>query len=321
MGRGAAAGSLAAWTVAVALLIPPGVGYASEPGDASASEDGTTQAEPVEGGEATDAAPAPDDGVREQAQQLYDEGQVLYSAADYSGAIEKFTLALSLISRSDAGFDGEVRGRLLYNLATAHDRAYNINGEIKSLRQARELYARIGEEAGAHGYSQSLIDQAVEARARVDARMEQAEAESRSDEPTRPQPVVQPPAVDDGEESEPDGPPPGRVLTITGGVVAGVGVLASGLLVVGLVGSQRASDDVRATTSLSQEPDRVDAIDRGVRFNRIAVAGGVVSGVLVLGGVGMLIAGQVIAKRRGGTTACLPTAGPRMVGMGCAVRF
>ncbi|MEM9457045.1 MAG: hypothetical protein AAGF11_22900 [Myxococcota bacterium] len=253
-----------------------------------------------------------------EAQRLYSEGQVLYSAADYLGAIDKFTEALAIATRDAGAFDPEVRGRLLYNLATAHDRAFNTERDDKHLRIARELYGRIIDEAAVLGYSDSLVQQATEARHKVDTRLQEYETASQPQPTPAPQPEPPPPEP----EPEPEPPRrPGRALTFAGAGVAGLGVAASGLWIAGLVGASRATDDVTAASTIDQETARIDALDRGARSNALLIAGGAVSGVLVAGGVAMIIAGQIIGKRQPGGTACTPAAGRQWAGVGCRLRF
>lgn len=268
-----------------------------------------------------EAEPATD--LEAQAAALYDEGQVLYSAADYTGAIDKFTEALALSSRPEASFSPDVRGALLYNLATAHDKAFNVEGDLKHLRTARELYGRIVDEAETYGYDAELVGQATEQRDAVDERLREAEAKEPEPEPD-PEPPVAAPRQPEPEPADPetdDVRRPGRALTITGLTVAGLGVGASAIWIAGLIGAQRAEDDLAATTSISDENTRIDAFDRGDRANTLALTGAVVSGALVVGGMALFVAGRVIASRRGAATACLPSVGPRTAGLGCTIRF
>jgi len=258
------------------------------------------------------------------AQRLYEEGQVLYSAADYTGAIDKFTQVLALISRPEAAFDDEVRGMLLYNLATAHKRAFNVEAEPRYLRQARELYGRIVDEAAVHDYSDELVEQAATAREEVDQMLkerEEREREERAREETVPvEPTDRSPRpVTDPEQDNPRHP--GRALTLTGIGVAGLGLAASGMWVAGLVGAGRATEEIDASTSLDTEDARLDAFDRGARSNTLIITGAVLSGALVATGVALVIAGRVVARRGNDTLACTPTFAPMAAGIGCALRF
>lgn len=78
---------------------------------------------------------------RDRAQALYAEGSTLYDSADYAGAIAKFTEALALVQ--DTGEQDE-RSRLvlLWNIASAHEKAYAVDHDVTHLRQALLLYQR-----------------------------------------------------------------------------------------------------------------------------------------------------------------------------------
>ena len=207
-----------------------------------------------------------------------------------------------------------MRGRLLYNLATAHDRAYNIEGDLKHLRTARELYGRIVDEAQVQGYSEDLVQQAATHRDDVDQRLTEATKAPEPEPQPEPEPEPEP-------QPEPEAKSPGRALTITGGVVTGIGLASSAIWVVGMVNAGDATDTIEAANTLGREDERVDAFDVGAQANTLIVAGAVVSGVLTAAGIGLLVTGQVISRRDQDKVACAPAVGPRMTGLGCSIRF
>lgn len=73
----------------------------------------------------------------EKAEHLYREGSSLYEAADYTGAIQKFTAALTLASAVNAN---AIKRSLLWNIAISHERAFAVDGDERHLRQAQILY-------------------------------------------------------------------------------------------------------------------------------------------------------------------------------------
>ncbi|GEM_PF-6055562 len=87
-----------------------------------------------------------------RAEELYLEGSALYTAADYVGAIRAFTDALKVVTR-EGGLSPSVRGGLIFNLAQAHIRAHGIDRDLSHLRQARDLYKRLLDEADEIGYT------------------------------------------------------------------------------------------------------------------------------------------------------------------------
>lgn len=84
-----------------------------------------------------------------EAKRLFDEGIARYDAADFAGAIEVFTLALSEL-RSQGVSDFRIRGLLLFNIGRAHTRAYGIDEEVEHLRQAKSIFTSFIDEAQEH---------------------------------------------------------------------------------------------------------------------------------------------------------------------------
>jgi hypothetical protein len=76
-----------------------------------------------------------------KAKQLFDEGTARYDAADYTGAIEKFTLAMAELE-GQAVDDFGIRGLLRFNIGRAHMRAYEIDQKTEHLRQAKSIFKR-----------------------------------------------------------------------------------------------------------------------------------------------------------------------------------
>lgn len=77
----------------------------------------------------------------EDAQTLHAEGTASYEAADYLGAIEKFTAALNIVM-GERGDHDDTKLALLYNIARAHEKAHEIDRDPTHLRQALALYKR-----------------------------------------------------------------------------------------------------------------------------------------------------------------------------------
>jgi tetratricopeptide (TPR) repeat protein len=125
----------------------------------------------------------------EPARSLYHEGSTLFEAADYEGAIEKFTEALSLVGDEDQD-DMHVRLTLLFNIASAHVRQYEIDQDVEHLRQALALFRRYKEFTQKHGDLGEELD--IEARlSRVEhmlAEVEEADEVAPTPAPVEPEP-------------------------------------------------------------------------------------------------------------------------------------
>jgi hypothetical protein len=84
-----------------------------------------------------------------EAKRLFDEGTARYDAADFAGAIEVFTLALSELRKQGVS-DFGIRGLLLFNIGRTHMRAYGIDDEVEHLRQAKSIFTSFIDEAEDH---------------------------------------------------------------------------------------------------------------------------------------------------------------------------
>lgn len=105
-------------------------------------------------------SPVTDNAIVE-AQTLYQEGTVLFDSADYLGAIEKFTAALAIVKR--LGGDDRVRLALLFNIASAHEKQFEIDHDVSHLRQALALYRQYEEFAD----TQEDLGEALDVHAHV----------------------------------------------------------------------------------------------------------------------------------------------------------
>lgn len=81
-----------------------------------------------------------------EAQDLYSRGSVAYEAADYDSAIDLFTQSLNVTAALPEDEAGPIKLQLLYNIARAHEKAFDIDKDAKHLRQALALYKRYASE-------------------------------------------------------------------------------------------------------------------------------------------------------------------------------
>ncbi len=76
-------------------------------------------------------APAEDPALVES-RELYDEGKAKFDTFDYNGAVDLWTKAYAKLPESEAG----VRNAMVYNIATAQEKAYELDKDVQHLRQA-----------------------------------------------------------------------------------------------------------------------------------------------------------------------------------------
>jgi hypothetical protein len=262
-----------------------------------------------------------------QAKELYDEGSTLYSAADYNGAIQKFTEALKIVTTQGSDDDFAIRGALLLNIAQAHVHAHDIDADLSHLRAARSIYNRFVDEAdrGA-GYDQKDVATSRTAIEELDLKIDEAE-----DRAGKPGPGP--------SEPGPAGPGSTDELMRTRGI--GIGLLVPGVvLVVGGVGVLAYGTTFR---NFALQSVRDDANDQSLQYGdldaeqkahvddetskgRIWMAvGGVAAGIgvagVAVGAVFLAKAARLQKKSKPPTTSLVPTLGPGTAGLSLSGRF
>ncbi len=265
------------------------------------------------GDAATAPASAGDDGAMDRARALYQQGEARFSTADFIGAVELWTEAFSIVpDTSDAG---RIKALLIYNIATARERAFEVTGDVSYLRQARILmegYAKslstlFGDTDEAEAERQKLTLRLNTIVAQIDAADRRAARGSpRNSSDERPDDA---PEADDGRRR--------KALIGAGAASLVVGVAGLGLMGGGLAMGSNAND----IGGLADDDidGRRSKFDRGRTGNTLAIAGGVVGGVFAVTGAVLLAIG---AKRRSRTsTAVAPWVGAGLAGLGMRGRF
>lgn len=255
------------------------------------------------------AEPAVDETTLAQAEQLYDRGKAEFETADYAAAVDLWTEAYRLVP--DLPESSRIKALLIYNIATARERAFEVDEDPQQLRQAKILL---------ESYEESIPDlygegEAAEAeRAKVRERMASIDAALHAatgdDEPTPPPVVEPPPTTADAGPAH-----PGRPLVIAGAVLVGVGV--AGLAVMGAgLGIGAGANDISGLDD-DDITGRRDQFARGRTGNGMALGGGIAGGVLAVTGAVLLGIG-VAKNKKAAPTAWL---GPGSAGVGVRGRF
>lgn len=78
------------------------------------------------------AAPASDEAALEEARAMFERGRAKYDTFDYDGAIDLWQQAYAKVPDSQAG----VRNAMVYNIALAQEKAYDVDKDVAHLRQA-----------------------------------------------------------------------------------------------------------------------------------------------------------------------------------------
>lgn len=250
-----------------------------------------------------------------EAQRLFDEGTARYDAADFAGAIEVFTLALSEL-RSQGVSDFRIRGLLLFNIGRTHMRAFEIDQEVEHLRQAKSIFTSFVDEAEDHPDEVDAAD-IEEAKAKlveIEGLLAPTSEPAADTKPARERKPKR-------DRPEPTGDPKkvralGIGLTASGVVVLGGGV---GMMVFGAGFGDAAQRQVAGLDDLDlpvdspafADADAFVAAERRKGSVWLGVGGFAIgAGVAVLSfGIRKLVTAKRIEKNASKKTVVVPTAG------------
>lgn len=292
---------------------PEGAAAAGEPAPGDAAEGAA-----VAGESEAAAAPCPvarDEDALSAARELFDAGVGYYEGGEYDEAIHAWYEALSLVRRTSQ--NRKVRAELIYNVARAEEKAFDIDHDIRRLRRAKRALERFTEEVAAVYPRDEVARERAAAGERIAAierKIEKAEAEARRREQARIE-AMRPkfdPVLDRKVARR------NRGMMATGGALFVLGAGALGMMGAGLAIGRAAEADLGELPAGADLEKRRAVLSRGDLGNRLAIAGAVTGGVLVVVGLPLLIAGGVFEKERKAYKAsfvAVPHAGPGGIGL------
>lgn len=267
---------------------------------------------------ATEAEPAP--STTEQAEAKFREGQTKYETADYDAAILLWTDAYGLVESSPE--NAAIKALLIFNLAQAHVKAFELHEDTLHLKKARALL---------ESYRSSLellyADEAARAdeSAKIDATLADISAKLDAAEQPEPEPQPEQPPPPPQVDTPPANPSPGNPL-----LFAGVGITVLGVAMGGVGLGLGAAWASGANDLSGLDPSDLDAREqqfaRGRRGNTLMIAGGVIAGVLIPTGVALLALGakrnaDARRSRQARVPQLVPSFGPRGGGLVLSGRF
>ena len=263
------------------------------------------------------AEPEPEnaeDNDRDQARELYDRGKARFDTTDYLEAIELWTEAYGMLR--DTPENATAKAAIIYNLATAREKAYDIEKDVKHLRRAVVLMEQYA--ASIPALYADDAERAEETRkigerlVAVNERIEQHEEENPEPTPERREETWQDPAEVETDTFQPD--PRAKPFIISGAVLIGIGVAGLGVMAGGMALGAAGND-------ISDIPDdnpaaRRERFERGASGNVMAYVGGALGGAALITGAALL--GVGLKKRKTGLRASL---GPGTAGLSLYGRF
>lgn len=243
---------------------------------------------------ADDEAPADPDPVLTEAKQLFDAGVARYTAADYEAAVSLWLEAYALIPST---YDNRmIKAELIYNVARAQQKWFDIDKDVKHLRQARETLDRyLSELDELYGEQAAMEREKVEEQiADIDGQIaeweaEQARKEAELAERMRPKFDE---AADAREEKR------NKAMVAAGASLTALGAGGVGLFVTGIILAGSANSQSSGLLLESDIPARQSVIARGEAGNAMIVIGSLAGGVFLAAGVPLLAVGVSAEKKR-----------------------
>jgi len=268
-------------------------------------------------------APADSSPQMEEAAVLYQDGTTMFKAADYPGAIDKFTMALGIVSSIDG--DERTQLTLLYNIASAHEKQFEIDKDIAHLRQALQLYRRYEEFVAGTGEFEeewevepriTSLENKLKTHDQIQRNREEAKREG---PPPPPRSVV----TDDLEWKKPRNL--GIGLVVTGGA-ATIGGVVMAVLGSRFEGNAQVQVDKLADMGVPMDDP---AWAQGEKFvedekHRGNILMGVGATVAVVGAAGVGVGSYYLIKSKRlheGSVAVLPALSPSFAGVRISGRF
>ncbi len=116
----------------------------------------------------------------EEVRRLYQEGRARYETLDYAGAVELWTKAYAMVEPIPE--NREIRNNLVYNIAAAKEKQFELEQDVTYLKQAKGLLERYVEEYKAlyepTEQAKAEVAKAEAKIAEIQAKIEQHEATS-----------------------------------------------------------------------------------------------------------------------------------------------
>lgn len=256
------------------------------------------------------------------ARELYDRGTAKFETADYEGAIDLWTDAYARLPTSADTLD--IKILILYNLATAREKAFEVDGEVSHLRQALVLLEGFEKSIPSiYGEGEAADAEAARVAERKAAIQAQIEAATAKPDPGPKDPGPTGPTVPTGPTEPKEQAPPGRSQVILGATFIGVGVAGLGLMTTGLVLGSQAND--LSGLDPADIDGRRDQFDRGRLGNTLAITGAILGATMTATGAVFLGFGAAKNRRhrqeKGPSAALQPLFAPGLAGLGVRGRF
>jgi tetratricopeptide (TPR) repeat protein len=234
------------------------------------------------------------DPVMAEAKELFDAGVARYTAADYEAAVNLWLEAFSLVP---ATYDNRmIKAELIYNVARAQQKWFEIDKDVKHLRQSREILLRYVDELDElYGEQATMEREKVEEQiAGIDvqiAKWEADQARREADLAERMRPKFDE-AADAREEKR------NKAMIGAGASFTVLGVGGVAMLVTGIIMAKSAEDKSSQLLLETDIPARQSALSQGQAGNALILLGSLAGGVFLTAGIPVLGVGLASEGKR-----------------------
>lgn len=234
------------------------------------------------------------DPVMAEAKELFDAGVARYTAADYGAAVDLWLEAFSLVP---ATYDNRmIKAELIYNVARAQQKWFEIDKDVKHLRQSREILLRYVDELDElYGEQATMEREKVDEQiADIDEQIAKWEAEQRQREAELAERMR--PKFDEAADARDAKRNKAMIGAGASFTVLGLGGVA--VLVTGIIRAKSAESSVSGLLLETDIPARQSALSKGQSGNAMILLGSLAGGVFLTAGMPLLGVGLSAESKR-----------------------
>lgn len=228
------------------------------------------------------------------ARKLYESGLMHYQTSDYETAIALWQEAAGVLPR-ETGYR-LIKAEVVFNVAQANDKWFEVDRNIKHLRQAKIALENFDEEIPEVYPPDDIAVEREKVRTRIHA-LESKISQAEQAERERALALAEAGRADVNPELLEREHRRNRAMIGAGAGLTVLGVAGASMMVIGIVEVDRAQSQAASLPSLGDAEAREDALQRGDRGNALIVSGAVLGGAFLAAGIPLLATGAVFERR------------------------
>ncbi|MFO7561060.1 MAG: hypothetical protein R6X02_00325 [Enhygromyxa sp.] len=230
-----------------------------------------------------------------RAKELFDAGVARYTAADYEAAVDLWLQAYALVPPS---YENRlILAELIYNVARAQQKWFEIDKDVKHLRQAREILGRyLGEVTEVYPPEQVELER-ERIQEQIDG-LDQQIAEWEAEQARREAELAERMRPKFDEEGDAREERRNKAMIGAGAGLTALGIGGVGMIVAGSIMARNAENTAAGLTLQVDIPAREAAIDRGRAGNGLILTGAIAGAVFLAAGVPLIGVGLAAENKR-----------------------